>query len=245
MNKYVAYYRVSTARQGQSGLGLDAQRRAVREYLLNRGWPPIEEFTEVESGRKDSRPALSKAFRACRLHGATLVIAKLDRLARNASFLLSLKGAGIDFEAVDLPDANRLTVGIIAMVAEAEAEAISQRTKSALAEAKMRGVQLGNPQNLSNQILGTRNSAIMRAQQANRYASDVDSLIGEIRMSGFTTLVAIAHELTRRGIATPRGAAIWGPMQVLRVERRVAALTTTHLGVEGSLFKPKIECRQK
>jgi DNA invertase Pin-like site-specific DNA recombinase len=222
MNKYVAYYRVSTARQGQSGLGLDAQRRTVREYLLNRGWPPIEEFTEVESGRKDSRPELAKAFRACRLHGATLVIAKLDRLARNASFLLSLKAAGIDFEAVDLPDANRLTVGIIAMVAEAEAEAISQRTKVALGEAKLRGVKLGNPRNLSNQALGTTKSAIVRSAQANRYAYDVGSLIDEIRILGITTLAAIAHELTCRGISTPRGATTWGPMQVMRVERRAA-----------------------
>ena len=224
MNKYVAYYRVSTARQGRSGLGLDAQRRAVREYLESRGWPPIEEFTEVESGRKDSRPELMKAMRACRIHGAILVIAKLDRLARNASFLLNLKDAGVDFEAVDLPDANRLTVGIMALVAESEAEAISQRTKAALAEAKRRGVRLGNPQNLSNHAQGTHNSAKVRSERANLFSQDVISLIVEIRKAGFGTLSSIAGELTRLRIPTPRGNNAWNPMQVKRIETRAVNL---------------------
>ena len=224
MSKYIAYYRVSTVRQGQSGLGLDAQRNSVRDYLKTRGWPPIEEFTEIESGRKNARPELSKALRACRLHGATLVIAKLDRLARNASFLLNLKDAGVDFEAVDLPDANRLTVGIMALVAESEAEAISQRTKAALAEAKKRGVKLGNPQNLSNQSLGNRNSAKVRAQKADRHSKDVISLINEINTSGITSLSGIARELTKQRIPTPRGLPVWSPVQVKRVMARVDSL---------------------
>ena len=155
------------------------------------------------------------------------MIAKLDRLARNASFLLNLKDAGVDFEAVDLPDANRLTVGIMALVAEAEVEAISLRTKAALAEAKRRGVKLGNPQNLSNRSLGTRNSAKVRAEQANLHAQDVISLITEIKSAGFKTLSAISRELTRRGIPTRRGLQVWRPMQVKRIEARAANLGLT------------------
>ena len=141
--KAVAYYRVSTDKQGRSGLGLEAQQAAVRAFLEGRGWPPLAEFTEVESGRRSDRPELAKAMAACRLYGATLVIAKLDRLSRHAAFLLTLRDAGIEFVACDMPDANRLTVGIMAMVAEDEAERISARTKAALAAAKARGTRLG------------------------------------------------------------------------------------------------------
>lgn len=231
MKKYVAYYRVSTSRQGRSGLGLDAQKRSVREYLAGRGWPPLEEFTEVESGRNDLRPKLIKALRVCRMHGATLVIAKLDRLARNAAFLLNLKEAGVDFEAVDLPDANRLTVGIMALVAETEAEAISERTKAALAEARRRGVKLGNPQNLSNRSLGTRNSAIVRAKRAKLYTQDAISLIEEIEAAGIGTLSGVARELASRGIPTPRGLLAWSPMQVRRVKMRAIQNGTTFGGL--------------
>lgn len=225
MDKFIAYYRVSTARQGHSGLGLDAQRSAVRDFLRTRGWPPIAEFTEIESGRKNNRPELAKALRACRLHNATLVIAKLDRLARNAAFLLNLKDAGVDFVAVDMPEANRLTVGIMALVAEEEAQAISRRTKAALAEAKRRGVKLGNPQNLGNRTLGNRKSAIAREKRADEYARDAVSMIEEIRNSGIDTLTGIAVELGRRGIHTPRGLKTWSPGQVKRVEQRGLALT--------------------
>jgi DNA invertase Pin-like site-specific DNA recombinase len=141
--KFVCYYRVSTARQGRSGLGLEAQRDAVRNYLNGGDWQVAGEFTEVETGKRADRPELAKAFAACRLHRATLVIAKLDRLARNAHFLLGLRDSGIDFVAADMPNANRLTVGIMAMVAEDEAERISARTKAALAAAKKRGTVLG------------------------------------------------------------------------------------------------------
>jgi DNA invertase Pin-like site-specific DNA recombinase len=146
--KFVAYYRVSTARQGRSGLGLAAQQAAVHEHLNGGKWRIVAEFTEVESGKRaDNRPKLAEALAACRVHGATLIIAKLDRLARNVAFVSNLMEAGVDFEAVDFPAANRLTVHILAAVAEHEARMISERTKAALAAAKRRGVKLGGIRN--------------------------------------------------------------------------------------------------
>jgi DNA invertase Pin-like site-specific DNA recombinase len=143
--KLVAYERVSTARQGKSGLGLEAQRKAIDDYAATKGGTILARFTEVESGRKNDRPELEKALQLARITGATLVIAKLDRLSRNAAFLLTLRDAGVSFVACDMPEANDLTVGIMALVAQQEREAISRRTKEALAAAKARGVKLGNP----------------------------------------------------------------------------------------------------
>src|SRR3954462_13659372 len=140
---FVAYYRVSTERQGRSGLGLEAQRKAVEDFLNGGNWRLVDEFTEIESGKHSERPALAKAFQACRLRRAKLVIAKIDRLSRDAHFLLGLEKAGVDFVAADMPTANRLTVGIMAMVADEERRLISKRTKEALAAAKARGVKLG------------------------------------------------------------------------------------------------------
>src|SRR3989344_4578374 len=137
--RFIAYYRVSTARQGRSGLGPDAPREAVRSYLNGGAWSLVAEVTEVESGKRNDRPKLTEALRLCRLHKATLIIAKLDRLARNVAFVSSLMESGVEFTAVDFPQANRLTVHILAAVAEHEAKAISERTKSALAAAKARG----------------------------------------------------------------------------------------------------------
>ena len=130
-------------RQGRSGLGLEAQRKAVEDFLNGGNWRLVAEFTEIESGKHSDRPALAKAFQACRLRRAKLVIAKLDRLSRDAHFLLGLEKAGVDFVAADMPTANRLTVGIMAMVADEERRLISKRTKEALAAARARGVQLG------------------------------------------------------------------------------------------------------
>src|SRR5918995_5186744 len=119
---FVAYYRVSTDKQGRSGLGLEAQQAAVRDYLNGGNWKLLAEVTEVESGKRSDRPKLDDAMRLCRLHGATLVIAKLDRLSRDAHFLLGLQKAGVDFVAADMPDANKMTVGIMALVAQHERE---------------------------------------------------------------------------------------------------------------------------
>src|SRR5688572_5708004 len=140
---YVAYYRVSTARQGRSGLGLEAQQVAVRGYLANCSGRLLAELLEVESGRRTDRQKLADALRLCRVHKATLIIAKIDRLARNVAFVSNLMESGVEFTAVDFPQANRLTVHILAAVAEHEREMISQRTKAALAAAKARGRRLG------------------------------------------------------------------------------------------------------
>lgn len=142
----IAYYRVSTDKQGRSGLGLEAQKSAVQQYAASGGHRIVAEHVEVESGkRSDNRPQLAAALAACRLHRATLCIAKLDRLSRQLSFVANLMESGTDFVAVDNPTANRLTIHLLAAIAEHEREMISQRTKAALAAAKARGVRLGNP----------------------------------------------------------------------------------------------------
>ena len=137
--KFVAYYRVSTDRQGKSGLGLDAQREAVTSYLNGGSWQLVQELVEVESGKRADRPQLAAALAACRKHKAKLVIAKLDRLSRNLAFVATLMESGVEFVAVDNPHANRLTVHILAAVAEHERVMISERTKAALAAAKASG----------------------------------------------------------------------------------------------------------
>src|SRR5882672_7409199 len=143
-SKFVAYLRVSTAKQGRSGLGLEAQRESVRQFVVSRSGKIIApELVEVETGKRNDRPELGKALKRCRLTGATLVVAKLDRLSRNAAFLMTLRDSGVDFIAADLPEANTMTVGVMAVVAQHEREAISQRTKAALQAAKARGTKLG------------------------------------------------------------------------------------------------------
>ncbi|HLI12818.1 MAG TPA: recombinase family protein [Alphaproteobacteria bacterium] len=216
--KFVAYYRVSTARQGRSGLGLEAQRKAVMDYLNGGKWKLEGEYTEVESGKRTDRPELSRAIGACRRHKATLVIAKLDRLSRDAHFLLGLQKAGIEFVAADMPTANRLTVGIMALVAEEERRMISKRTREALAAAKARGVQLGSPDPHKGATIGVPRAAVARKRKAQEFAASVLPAINELRTAGLS-LRAIAKELTDRGIASPRGGS-WGPQTVANVLAR-------------------------
>lgn len=204
--KYVAYYRVSTARQGQSGLGLDGQRSAVESICK-----PVAEFTEVESGKNNKRPQLQRAILECQKQGATLVIAKLDRLARNVHFISGLMESGIEFMACDMPTANRFTVHIMAAVAENEARAISDRTKAALQAAKARGVQLGTPENLPGADVGCQ----ANSQAAATYAEQVRPFAEALRAAG-RTLAEIADTLTERGILTRRGKA-WSPTAVMRL----------------------------
>jgi DNA invertase Pin-like site-specific DNA recombinase len=190
--RFIAYYRVSTARQGASGLGLEAQKNAVKDFLAGGPGELSGEFLEIESGRRNDRPQLAAALQACRQHRATLVIAKLDRLARDAHFLLGLEKAGVEFVACDMPSANRLTIGILALVAEDEARAISARTKAALAAAKARGTVLGTPANLTNFELGIRNSAHVRMAAAQRRAHDLQPLIDQLKKGGISSASAVA-----------------------------------------------------
>jgi DNA invertase Pin-like site-specific DNA recombinase len=222
--KWVAYTRVSTQRQGRSQLGIEAQKYSIAEYVRLHGGVCVGEFTEVESGRKNDRPELHRALAACRMHNAVLLIAKLDRLARRASFLLSLRDSGIDFAACDLQGANRLTVGILAMVAETEAEAISARTKAALAAAKRRGVQLGNPANFTDRGRAKGRSAARVALRdgARQRAADRLAHIEDLRAAGCTTASDVARGLTERGVPTPRGCATWQAGQVKRLLARLA-----------------------
>jgi DNA invertase Pin-like site-specific DNA recombinase len=209
--RYIAYYRVSTARQGRSGLGIAAQKQAVSLHLG--GAKPISEFTEVESGRRTDRPRLAEALAACRLHKAALVIAKLDRLARNVAFVSSLMEAGVEFEAVDFPQANRLTIHILAAVAEHEARMASERTRAALAAAKVRGAilggfrgRVGTPDDLSK-------ARAARTARAKQRVADLAPTIETLRSNGARSLRAIAAGLNAVGIAAPRGGR-WSAAQV-------------------------------
>ena len=220
--KYVSYLRVSTKRQGESGLGVEAQREAVTTYLNGGRWRLVEEFVEVESGKRDdNRPELEKAFAACRVYNAKLVIAKLDRLSRHAHFLLGLDKAGVEFVAVDMPHANRLTVGVMALVAEQEAVAISQRTKAALAAAKARGTRLGKPKGtpVPRSDVGRINGSKASAANADAFAERMRPILAKV--SGLSANAA-AQELAARGYATARGGR-WSASQVINVRKRLEA----------------------
>jgi DNA invertase Pin-like site-specific DNA recombinase len=215
--KFVSYLRVSTARQGASGLGLEAQRAAVAGYLNGGDWTLVQEVVEVESGKRNDRPALADALRLCRKHKATLVIAKLDRLARNVAFISNLMESGVEFVAVDMPQANRFVVHILAAVAEHEAEAISKRTKAALAAAKARGTQLGG-----RRVSAERWAEIgfaargARTAETEKRAAELLPTIQSIKAAGATSLRQIASALNDQGITTPRGGE-WSAVQVQRV----------------------------
>ena len=207
--KFLSYLRVSTDKQGRSGLGLEAQRQAVMSYLDGGRWELAGEFTEVESGKHAERIELQKALAACKKLKAKLVIAKLDRLSRNLAFIATLMESGVEFVAVDNPHANKLTVHILAAVAQHEREMISERTKAALAAAKKRGQRLGNPNLAEAAKLGT---AAVKAN-ARRFAANVRPIIEEIMRGGATSANAIAAKLNERNVRTARGGK-WSHMQV-------------------------------
>ena len=219
--KFISYLRVSTQRQGKSGLGLEAQRRAVADYLNGGRWKLVQEVIEVESGKRKDRPELLRALSLCRAHGAKLLIAKLDRLARNLAFIANLMEAGVEFEAVDLPQANKLTLHVMAALAEHEAAAISARTKAALAAAKARGTKLGGYRWAIDKVArkGNRASAKARAEQASKRAEDILPIVETIKAEGNTSLRQIAAALNERRITTARGGE-WSAVQVQRLIER-------------------------
>ena len=226
MCKVIAYYRVSTDGQGRSGLGLEAQRQAVTVLCESRGWQIIEEYTEVESGKKADRAQLTAALHHAKVTGGTLVIAKLDRLSRNAAFITALQDSGAKFIAADMPEANELTVHIMAAVAQAERQAIAKRTKEALAAAKARGVTLGNPNGaaaLRRAAKGNAASLQSIKGNADSFARDLSPVIDRLRSEGRTSLPQIAAGLNDGGFSTPRGGE-WHPSSVKNLLARLAAI---------------------
>ena len=219
----VTYLRVSTQKQGQSGLGLEAQRKAVDDYLNGSDWNILEELVEVESGKNSKRPKLLEAIALCKAFGAKLVVAKLDRLSRDAKFLIDLQRSEVDFVAADMPEANKLTIGIMALVAEQEREAISKRTKEALAAAKARGQQLGAYRN--GVFVGRRGTAqdaekareartaLFQARTAQRLP-----MLKRIDPDGTLSTRAIASELNRMSVATVSGRGSWSSNSVRRLK---------------------------
>lgn len=213
--KYVAYYRVSTERQGQSGLGLEAQQAAVAPWAAD----IVFSFTEIESGSDNDRPQLQAALAMCRQIGATLLIAKIDRLSRDAGFLLTLRSSGLQLLAADMPTVSTLEFGMKAVFSEYEKEQIRLRTKAALAAAKARGTKLGNPN--AAQASAAANQA--KIAKADFRAARIAPIIAEIKAkTGATSLREIAEILTARGVKTPRNKTTWYASQVGNILRRAA-----------------------
>lgn len=220
--KFITYLRVSTQRQSKSGLGLEAQRAAVAAYLNGGSWVTPGEFVEIESGKNNARPQLAKAMEMCRLTGAKLLIAKLDRLSRNAAFLLSLRDAGIEFVAADMPDASRMTVGIMAVMAEHEREMISRRTKEALAAAKARGQKLGRPSGSNGPFVDPALGRAARTAKADKFARLVGPIVTRFDLQGLS-LREIAASLTEMRVKTARGGAQWTACGVRAILLRLDA----------------------
>ena len=220
---FVAYYRVSTQKQGRSGLGLEAQREDVAQYVARTGGAVLAEFQEVESGKRADRPQLALALERCRLTRSTLVVAKLDRLTRDTGFLAKLRDSGVPFVACDNPHANALTVTILIAVAEEERRRASVRTKAALQAAKARGVQLGNP--MGAVAFGDRRGAGAVEALKNKADAFAQSLAGIVRplLDAGLSLRKIAERLNAEGIVTAQGKA-WQANSVKRLADRLHAM---------------------
>jgi DNA invertase Pin-like site-specific DNA recombinase len=215
--KFVAYYRVSTKRQGNSGLGLEAQQHAVMRHVDSSNGKLVKSFQEVESGRKDDRPQLKAALETAKKNKATVIIAKLDRLGRRASYILRLiDESGVDFHICDMPNADKLTITILAAVAERESEAISKRTSDAIQAKKRRGEPVGSNDWKSVQAKGIE---VIKADKMRR-ASYAMKVIAELREAHVTTLLEMANCLNRRGIPTARN----GKWTATAVKRVIAAV---------------------
>lgn len=219
--KFVAYYRVSTDRQGASGLGLQAQRDAIHHYLNGGRWSLIGEFTEIESGtrkRLSKRPMLESAVKLCKRERATLIVAKLDRLARDVQFISELLNSQVKFICADAPEADRTFLQMMSVFAEYEGRRIGERTKAALHQLKKQGKKLGSPTPEIGSAAGTK----VLIEQADAYADRVGPVVREIiKKSGASTLRDIASALQHKGVLTPRGNSEWRPSQVSNLLKRV------------------------
>jgi DNA invertase Pin-like site-specific DNA recombinase len=221
--KFVGYLRVSTDKQGESGLGIDAQRKAITDYLNGGKWELIKEFVEVESGRRvDNRPKLREALETCERTGAKLLIAKLDRLSRNVAFIANLLESRVEFVACDFPTASKLTIHILSAMAEYEREMISKRTREALKAAKDRGVKLGSPKGLTEEAIrhGIGSSVAARKAKADEYAKRIYGIIKGYQKVGMS-LNAIARRLAQEKELTPRGGCGWTPTTVRNILKRM------------------------
>lgn len=222
--KFVSYLRLSPDKQHQSGLGLEAQREAVFQYLNGHRWKLIAEYVEVERGKHNARPQLKAAIDHANAMGAKLVIAHLGRLARNSYFVSSLKEREVDFVAADMPDVNGGTINVIVAVAESVERTISENTKGALAAAKARGVKLGNPNGaraLRGKQVGNRAAIAQLKADAEQRANGLRNIVEAIRARGITSVRALANELTSQGIPAPRGET-WHPTAVARLLARLS-----------------------
>jgi DNA invertase Pin-like site-specific DNA recombinase len=227
----VAYYRVSTKGQKASGLGLEGQKIAVRRYLESCPGELIAELTDVESGRKNDRPKFDEALWLCRVYGAKLLVAHLDRMSRSVAMIAGLMDSGVDFVAVNMPYANRFTIHILAAVAEYEAQLVSERVKTAFAARKARGLKLGHPNAKRDQFLALVGKASVRAahENAKKRARELSPLLRALRQRG-ATINHIADQLTRMGVPTPRNGKRWSGYLVKNMFER------------AGLHKPK-RCR--
>jgi DNA invertase Pin-like site-specific DNA recombinase len=227
---FVAYYRVSTRAQQATGLGLDSQRAAVVRYVASSRGVLVDEIEEVESGSRVDRPRLTTALETCKRLRATLVIAKLDRLARNLSFISSLMDSGVEFVATDMPSANRLTIHIVSAIAEYERELISQRVRAALAAAKGRGTSIGNPSARAIQPIAVR-AAVARAD---KFAALMAPILSEIESDTPLSLPKLGRILERRGYRTAHGKTTWNPSTVGSLRKRIVRLSEAAKRAESS-----------
>jgi DNA invertase Pin-like site-specific DNA recombinase len=231
---FIAYYRVSTGKQGKSGLGIEAQRQAVANYLNGGNWHIIAEFTEIESGKRSDRPQFDKALAAARLRQVPIVVAKVDRLTRSVAFLSRLLEAGVDVRFADLPAlegaTGRFLLQQMAAVAELEAGMISARTKAALAAAKRRGVKLGGDRGVVPTNKQRALAVAKRREQARARAADLAPVVQELQAAGVVSLRAIAAGLKERGIPAAQGGS-WSPTQVARL---LETIRNSFLGVASA-----------
>ena len=244
--KFIAYFRVSTEKQGKSGLGLDAQQQSVANFVSNEN-QILESYTEVESGKQQNRPELQKALVKTKSLGATLLIAKLDRLARNVAFIANLLESGVEVVAVDMPQANKFMLHVMAAVAEQEATAISERTRAALQVAKARGVKLGwaNPRRKEEQRKSSQKGCRRGKLNADIFALKIYPIYVKLHAQGFCEAKGMADALNERGVRSARGG-IWYTSSVQNLEARLFDLFDSGRGAsilnqlnENSRCKPQ------